>query len=89
MGINKGSRVARATGEWSLEEIRLQWFSIEMRSCVARQLDGARFQSWAELPMGFMGLKWQATALEVKGTHQALTTYGCVVLSFLVRNAVY
>jgi hypothetical protein len=41
MGINKGSRVARATGEWSLEEIRLQWFSIEMRSCVARQLDGA------------------------------------------------
>jgi hypothetical protein len=49
----------------------------------------ARFQSWAELSMGFLGLKWQATVLEVKGTHQALTTYGCVVLSFLVRNAVY
>jgi hypothetical protein len=40
----------------------------------------APFQSRAELPMWFLGLKWQAATLEVKGTHQALTTYGCVAL---------
>jgi hypothetical protein len=41
MGINKGSGVARATGEWSLEEIRLQWFSIDEGRALQGRLDGA------------------------------------------------
>jgi hypothetical protein len=79
MGINKGSGVARATGEWSLKEIRLQWFSIDEGRALQGRLDGA-FPVSGRVPMWFLGLKWQVATLEVKGTHQALTTYGCVAL---------